>query len=127
MTAEQENWRDPYSKQAHEPGAKLDAGKPRMGLVMDGFARSLTEVGKVGTYGAEKYSDHGFLHVQDGVARYTDAMHRHFLAESAEGPFDAESDLLHAAHGAWNALARLELMLRERGRVTGIDVVEVGS
>jgi hypothetical protein len=26
---------------------------------------------------------------------------------------DNESDILHAAHAAWNALARLELMLRE--------------
>lgn len=113
MTEAEEVFRDPHGKNAHEAGAKLDDGKPRMGLVYEGFALSLLEVGRVATYGANKYTDHGFLQVPEGVARYTDAMHRHFLAENIEGPFDPESGLLHAAHGAWNALARLELMLRD--------------
>lgn len=50
---------DPTGKDAHEPGAKLDAGKLRMGLVLLGFHRALQEVARVGTLGAAKYSDYG--------------------------------------------------------------------
>jgi hypothetical protein len=99
-------------KGAHEPGAKLDAGKARCGLVLGGFARALEEVGRVGTYGAVKYSPDGWVHVPNGVERYTDAMWRHLLREAQGELRDADTDLLHAAHAAWNALARLDLMLR---------------
>lgn len=46
--------KDPFDKEAHEPGAKLDASKNRIGLVLFGFAQALIEVAKVGTYGAKK-------------------------------------------------------------------------
>lgn len=103
---------DPTGKDPHTPGAKLDAGKNRLSLVFDGFAHALEEVGRVGTYGAQKYSDHGWVSVTNGVDRYTDAMYRHLLKEAMGVPFDPATDLLHAAHTAWNALARLELMVR---------------
>ena len=103
---------DPTGKDPHTPGAKLDAGKNRLSLVFDGFAHALEEVGRVGTYGARKYSDHGWVSVPNGVDRYTDAMYRHLLKEAMGVPFDPDTDLLHAAHTAWNALARLELLLR---------------
>lgn len=105
--------RDPNGVDQHAPGAKLDAGKPRMFLVVGGFADALVHVAKVGTYGANKYTDNGWREVPDGVSRYTDAMLRHLLAET-HGDFDDESGLMHAAHAAWNALARLQLMLNER-------------
>lgn len=95
----------------HVPGAKLDDGKVRMGLVLSGFARALTEVSKVGTFGARKYSDNGWKSVPNGAARYTDALYRHLLAEATGETHDRESGLYHAAHAAWNALARLELYL----------------
>lgn len=104
--------RDPHGIDPHEPGAKLDAGKDRLGLVFSGFARALQAVGMVGTYGAQKYTDDGWMSVPDGAARYTDALYRHLLAEASGERRDAESSLPHAAHAAWNALARLELMLR---------------
>lgn len=97
----------------HEPGAKLDVGKNRLGLVLYGFARALEAVGRVGTFGADKYSPDGWVSVPDGVNRYTDALYRHLLAEARED-LDDESGLLHAAHAAWNALARLDLMLRDK-------------
>jgi len=103
---------DPDGIDAHTPGAKLDAGKCRAGLVINGFARALTAVVDVGTYGADKYSDNGWAHVQNGQARYTDAMYRHLLAEASGERLDKETGLLHAAHAAWNAIARLDLMLR---------------
>jgi hypothetical protein len=102
---------DPHNIPQHTPGAKLDAEKPRMGLVLIGFAKALTEVAKVGTYGARKYSDFGWLEVPDGQSRYTDAMLRHVFDGTVRDP---ESGLLHAAHAAWNALARLELALRKQ-------------
>lgn len=104
--------RDPHGKDAHELGAKLDAGKDRLGLVFSGFSRALQAVGGVGTYGAEKYTDNGWMSVPNAEERYLDALYRHLLAESTKGRRDADSHMLHAAHAAWNALARLELIIR---------------
>lgn len=103
---------DPHGLDQHAPGAKLDAGKCRAGLVINGFARALKAVADVGTYGANKYSDNGWMEVQDGQQRYTDAMYRHLLAEAQGELCDVDTGLLHAAHAAWNALARLDLMIR---------------
>lgn len=105
------NETDPNGRAPTSPGAKLDAGKPRIGLIATDFPRALTEIARVGTFGARKYTDHGWLYVPNGIDRYTDAMLRHVLAEPI-GAVDHDSGLLHAAHVAWNALARLELMLR---------------
>ena len=102
---------DPFGTPQHVAGAKLDANKPRIGLVLGDFARALQSVAVVGTYGAHKYTDHGWKHVPNGIGRYTDALYRHLLAENIEEK-DQESGLLHAACLAWNALARLELLLR---------------
>ena len=90
-------------------GRKFDTGKPRLELIQD-FAMALEQVAVVATIGAEKYDDGNWLHVEDGVKRYTGAMLRHFIQE----PFELEDKdgFLHAAAVAWNALARLELMLR---------------
>ena len=103
--------RDPTGRGAHEPGAKMDAGKVRAGLVLGGFARALTEVARVGTFGATKYTPEGWRSVPLGRERYTDALFRHLLTEAAGEACDPESGLLHAAHAAWNSLARLELAL----------------
>ena len=106
---------DPNGIDQHAPGAKLDNGKPRHGLVLGAFSNALTEVAKVGTFGANKYSDNGWLSVPNGLARYTDAMLRHHFAEAGGEELDEDSGLRHAAHRAWNALAVLELALREKG------------
>lgn len=105
--------KDPTGRGQHEAGAKLDAGKRRDGLVLLGFSRALAAVSEVGTYGANKYTDNGWLDVPNGVNRYTDAMLRHILSEASGELKDKDTNLLHAAHAAWNALARLDLMLRE--------------
>lgn len=105
---------DPNGLQANQPGAKLDARKPRLSLVLLGFPHALTLVREVGTYGAKKYTDNGWVSVPNGVERYTDAMLRHILEEAIGPDIDQESGLLHAAHVAWNALARLELMIQEQ-------------
>jgi hypothetical protein len=104
---------DPTGRSAHEPGAKLDAGKVRAGLVLGGFSRALWAVSEVGTFGARKYTPNGWRSVPDGIERYTDALERHRLLEAMGHCTDPDSELLHAAHTAWNALARLELLLLE--------------
>ena len=102
---------DPKGLTADQPGAKFDAGKVRPSLILNDMPRAMLAVSEVGTYGANKYSEGGWLEVEGGIDRYTDAMDRHRLKEGLES-HDADSELLHAAHLAWNALARLELMLK---------------
>lgn len=100
-------------------GKKLDNGKPP---IVQGcfnyFPKALLEVSKVSKYGTEKYNlnyaDRNYLRVENGVVRYTDALGRHLLDEQVVGPIDLESNCLNAAMVAWNALARLEIMLNER-------------
>lgn len=102
---------DPRGLSPTDPGAKLDAGKVRTGLCLLGFSRALTEVSRVTTFGAAKYSPNGWVSVPDGIERYTDALFRHLLAEQIAA-YDEDSGLLHASQAAWNSLARLDLMLR---------------
>lgn len=104
---------DPKGLLPNQAGAKLDAGKIRMGLIYSGFAAALEQVAMVGTFGANKYSDNGWKEVSNGKIRYTDAMFRHLTSEFKGEMFDSETNLLHAAHAAWNALARLDFILRE--------------
>ena len=95
----------------HVPGAKDDKAKPMAGVLLD-FSRALEAVVDVGTMGARKYARGNWQFVTNGHERYTDAMMRHLLAESHTEGYDDESGMLHAAHVAWNALARLEILLR---------------
>jgi hypothetical protein len=105
---------DPFGKAQHENGSKMDAGKPRLSLVLGDFAHALIAVGHVGTFGAQKYTDSGWMTVPNGRERYTDALLRHLLKEQGGEENDPETGLYHASHAAWNALARLELLLKEQ-------------
>jgi hypothetical protein len=105
---------DPNGVPPHTPGAKLDAGKsPVLRGAIQYFPRALAAVADVSAHGASKYTWKGWESVPDGVARYSDALGRHLVLEAAEGPVDPATGLSHAAQVAWNALARLELMLRD--------------
>ena len=104
---------DPRGLEGGDPGAKFDAGKVRPSLILTDMPRAILAVAEAATYGAAKYSEGGWKHVESGIARYTDAMDRHRVKEGIES-HDYDSGLLHAAQVAWNALARLELMLREQ-------------
>lgn len=103
----------PPSEDLHVPGAKADRGKPSVGMIFEYFPRALLEVARVADFGARKYTRGGWLTVENGKVRYADAGGRHVLYEHIDGPIDPESQLLHKAHAAWNALAVLELELRE--------------
>lgn len=91
------------------PGAKADAGKNRMALVLGGFATALTKVSEVGTFGANKYTDHGWRVVPNAEQRYMDAALRHMFEHLRGEASDSDSGLPHLAHAAWNLLAVMEL------------------
>lgn len=105
---------DPNGKSPNEPGAKLDFGKAAVwqGLLAY-FPRACESVAAVSTFGASKYAWKGWESVPRGFERYSDAMARHLIKEGSGELKDPDSKYHHAAHTAWNALARLELMLRE--------------
>jgi hypothetical protein len=114
--------RDPSGIDAKTPGAKLDAGKsPVFQGVLQYFPRALEAVAFVSEYGANKYAWKGWEKVQNGINRYANAAGRHILKEAIEGPWDLASmndpkfpaNILHKSQTAWNALASLELYLRE--------------
>lgn len=104
--------RDPYGIGVHEPGSKLDAGKPDASL-LGYFGLALLEVAKVGTVGAKKYTRGGWKEVPDGFNRYTAAMLRHYLIEDQE-EIDDDTKMYHCAQVAWNSLARLQYFLKEK-------------
>jgi len=107
--------KDPNGIDLKAGGAKADLGKsPIAKGCFTYFPRALLEVAKVSARGAEKYSWKGWETVPDGVSRYFDAIGRHMVAEGIEGDYDSQTGCLHAAQVAWNALARLELILREK-------------
>ena len=60
---------DPSGMDQHLPGAKLDKNKPRVDLMLCGFNRALLAVAEVTTYGANKYSPHGWMDVSDARQR----------------------------------------------------------
>lgn len=94
-------------------GIKYDKGKPRLAEMVVDFKEPLLEVCKVWEFGADKYEKSNWKKVENGADRYTNAMLRHLVAE-ADSPVDDESGIRHAAHVAWNALARLKFLLDER-------------
>lgn len=106
--------KDPNGIDQHAPGAKVDAGKVRPSLILGQMARAITAVAEIGTFGAAKYTDGGWLQVPNGQQRYEDAKLRHLLKRLGGETHDPDSHKLHLAHEAWNALATLELYLREQ-------------
>ncbi len=94
-------------------GKKYDVGKPRLAEMIQDFRNPLIEVARVWGFGAEKYEKGNWRYVLGGQDRYTNAMLRHLCAE-ADDLKDDESELLHAAHVAWNALARLQFILDQQ-------------
>jgi len=103
---------DPDGISQHDSGAKNDDGKPDCSLLLM-FGKALEATAEVGTLGAVKYTRGGWQHVARGIERYTAALLRHLFKEHYED-YDTDLGVLHASQVSWNALARLELMLRER-------------
>lgn len=106
--------KDPYGIDAASGGSKLDAGKaPVVQGALNYFPDALAAISLLSEAGAKKYSWYGWRSVPDGFNRYTNAMGRHLLKEGQhlydDGP--GGTDMLHCIQTAWNALARLQLLL----------------
>lgn len=82
-------------------GLKFDSGKPRLDLLDPYF---IEDLGKVLTFGAEKYDANSWQNVSNATARYRAALLRHCIALLKEEPIDKESGLQHTAHIAANAM-----------------------
>lgn len=94
-------------------GIKYDGGKsPVFRGALSYFPRALSAVADVSAFGAKKYAWKGWEKVDDGYDRYSDALARHLAAEGKGECYDPDSKLSHAAHAAWNSLARLELLIK---------------
>ena len=110
---------DPSGRALNQAGAKADAGKLLPRLVLGEFARALTEVVRIGTYGARKYTPRGWVSVPNGRERYAEAADRHQLEVNKGNRVDdgpGGTGGLHKAQVIWNLLAELELELREAER-----------
>lgn len=109
---------DPNGLELKTPGAKADAGKsPVVRGALHYFPRAISACAELSSIGAKKYSWKGWASVSDGINRYGDAMGRHELRiEDDFSRRDPDTGVLEATAVAWNALARLELILREQKR-----------
>src|SRR3974390_233862 len=95
-----------FAAEAHPPGVKYDNNKPPvMRGVIRYFPRALREVARVSQAGARKYTWEGWRTVPDGENRYADARARHELAYAMGEILDADTETMHLAQVAWNALA----------------------
>ncbi|MCQ2574534.1 MAG: DUF5664 domain-containing protein [Alphaproteobacteria bacterium] len=93
-------------------GIKYDNGKRRIAETIIDFKDSIEALTDVWTYGANKYAKSNWKQLDNAIDRYTNAMLRHLLAEDTNR-YDDETKLLHAAHIAFNALARLHFIIEE--------------
>ena len=111
---------DPNGLEVSAPGAKLDAGKLKAGIIFQ-FPRALRALAEIAHYGhVEKgYSRGGWQDVEDGPLRYFDAFMRHFLNFPVL-PLDPESGRKEIFHMLWNLAAVIELTERliEKGELS---------
>jgi hypothetical protein len=76
-------------------GRKDDNGKLQWGLMPFSALRGAV---RVMMFGAEKYGDFNWKHVDNPVRRYFDAMMRHITAYADGEEFDTESGMPHLWH-----------------------------
>ncbi len=96
-------------KKTKKVGEKHDQGKQRWSLIpLD----AMSEVVRVLTKGAAKYTSGGWAHVEDAKERYSDALLRHIVAWLRGERNDPEWNIHHLAHGTCNILFLLALDLR---------------
>lgn len=86
-------------------GVKYDGQKPDMYLLPP---LATLEVGKVLTYGANKYSPDNWRKLDNLQERYSSAAMRHLLAHMSGEANDEETDMSHLAHAICCLLFKLE-------------------
>lgn len=107
---------------AEQEGKKYDTDKNHMGLMCENFSRALWEVGKVSTFGANKYGVNSWQNLSNPKERYMDALCRHLFQHLQGNKVDNESGLSHLSHLAWNSLCLLEFELK--GKTDNIEFKE---
>lgn len=85
--------------------------KPRMSLVLGGFAKALIEVAELGTVGLAKHEEGSWRgYTQEALM---DKVLRHLFAALSGEEYDAETGKRHMTAVAWNALAVVQNALEE--------------
>jgi len=97
-------------------GMKFDTEKPRFDLLFADMPLALEAVARVLTFGAAKYADGNWTHIENAQRRYLAAGIRHELALAKGEEQDNETGEHHLAHKLCCDLFRLELALRESGQ-----------
>ena len=93
--------------------------RPLFSQFLAQFPLAIDEVCKVSEFGDTKYMPGSWRDVPNGFTEYSDALIRHLAKEARGESLDVESACLTAAHTAWNAMARLEILLRSAAEITG--------
>ncbi len=83
----------------------------RVSLVMSQYPRAIHAIGRVEAFCFSEHGPDNWKAAPDSLERATNSMYLHLLGEHSGELRDSKSDLLHAAHAARNAIARLELLL----------------
>lgn len=96
---------------ANNVGRKYDQEKNRLDLVEPEFIES---VGKVLTFGAQKYEPNNWQGVEDAEDRYYAAAMRHLMAYRRGEKVDSESGLSHLEHLACNVMFLLHFEREEK-------------
>ena len=91
-------------------GIKYDGEKPKMNLLPP---KAIIEVGKVLTFGAEKYGAENWKELEDLQNRYTAGALRHIFAHMDGEKLDPETGLSHMAHALCCLLFKLEIELED--------------
>ena len=94
--------------QGIDVGKKWDGEKPKLHLLPP---KAILEVGKVLTYGAEKYDEENWRKLDNLQDRYTSAALRHLFAHIDGEETDEETQLSHLAHAMCSLLFKLEIEL----------------
>jgi len=94
-------------------GRKYDSEKPKLHLLPP---KAVLEVGKVLTFGAEKYDPENWKKVPDLQNRYTSAALRHIFAHMDNEELDEETGLSHLAHAMCCLLFKLEIELEQKNK-----------
>jgi len=97
-------------------GRKFDSSKPKMYLLPP---KALIEVSKVLTFGAEKYDEKNWRHLDNLQNRYTGGALRHLFAHMDGELNDPETDYSHLAHAICCLLFKLEIELEKDSKEEG--------
>lgn len=98
-------------------GRKFDSSKPKMYLLPP---KALIEVSKVLTFGAEKYDEENWRHLDNLQNRYTGGALRHLFAHMDGELNDPETNYSHLAHAICCLLFKLEIELEKDSKEEGL-------